>query len=79
MNSFLSQTVSIKSCLGAIAVVCTLLISGTTLYWSTEVREAVKVEQQIQEKREFEIMKAQLTRIESGLASLTFEVKKYHP
>ena len=74
MNSFLAQTVSVKSCLAGLVVICTVLLSATTVFWTTEVREAVEVVEEKQMRDEFVLMKAQLTRIESSIIIITHNV-----
>ena len=72
---FLNHKVTVKSFLGALAIVCTFIFSGTTLYWTTEMREAIEVERDKQERVEFDAMKVQLTRIETSLLAITTNVQ----
>jgi NhaP-type Na+/H+ or K+/H+ antiporter len=71
METFLSQVITVRSFITATAVIFGIMISGTTLYWTTEVREAIEAERNAVQKKEMVVMKAQLNRIETRVIEIT--------
>ena len=72
MSDLLSHTITVRSFLSALTVVCAVLILGTTLYWTTEMREAVEEEKHVAEQQVVATMQAQLNRIEQNTIRLLF-------
>jgi hypothetical protein len=81
MDSFLNQTITVRSFLSSVAIIATLLLSGTTVFWTIQVNAAIEREKSAHTRVEFNEMKAQLNRIEGTLGSLKGSVavlQNYH-